>query len=167
MTTQQSKKTTRAEFGQLLRDRRAELGYTQALTARMADVKPSELNLLESGTQRIAVEKVLRIIKVLGIHRTEAFLVVNGLAPLRKSIVHGSFRGYNSGCRCEACSATRLALARQGRAKRLKEGIDPNDPRHGKVMSLYNEGCRCEPCQILSARKRSKRIYYADTQERK
>ncbi len=54
------------ELGRAIRDRRKELGYTQAFVADYAGVSTSFLSELENGKETIQIGKMLEVISLLG-----------------------------------------------------------------------------------------------------
>ena len=54
------------ELGKAIRDRRRELGYTQAFLASYAGVSASFLSELENGKETIQAGKMMEIIGLLG-----------------------------------------------------------------------------------------------------
>lgn len=55
------------ELGRAVRERRKELGYTQAFLADYAGVSTSFLSELENGKDTIQIGKMLEVISLLGI----------------------------------------------------------------------------------------------------
>jgi y4mF family transcriptional regulator len=53
-------------LGRAIRDRRRELGYTQAFLADFAGVSTSFLSELENGKETIQIGKMLEVISLLG-----------------------------------------------------------------------------------------------------
>ena len=58
--------STMKELGRAIRDRRKELGYTQAFVADYAGVSTSFLSELENGKETIQIGKMLEVISLLG-----------------------------------------------------------------------------------------------------
>ena len=54
------------ELGRAIRDRRRELGYTQAFLADYAGVSASFLSELENGKETIQIGKMMEVISLLG-----------------------------------------------------------------------------------------------------
>lgn len=54
------------ELGRAIRDRRRELGYTQAFLADYAGVSASFLSELENGKETIQIGKMLEVTSLLG-----------------------------------------------------------------------------------------------------
>ena len=54
------------ELGSAIRERRRELGYTQAFLADFAGVSTSFLSELENGKETIQIGKMLEVISLLG-----------------------------------------------------------------------------------------------------
>lgn len=63
---QTSADPTFEEIGQLLRDRRLELGMTQRKVASMSDISPSTMHDIEQGNIRSTHERLNRVAKILG-----------------------------------------------------------------------------------------------------
>lgn len=40
-----------------------------------------------------------------------------------------------------------MTSSKERRAQQRKEGLPPDDPRHGKATSYTNYGCRCDACR--------------------
>jgi y4mF family transcriptional regulator len=58
------------ELGRAIRDRRRELGYTQAFLADYAGVSASFLSELENGKKTIQLEKAIQVAMLLGMDLT-------------------------------------------------------------------------------------------------
>ncbi len=58
--------TDMKSLGKAIRDRRKQLGYTQAFLASYAGVSASFLSELENGKETIQINKALLIIQLLG-----------------------------------------------------------------------------------------------------
>lgn len=54
------------ELGRAIRDRRRELGYTQAFLAEYAGVSASFLSELENGKETIQLGKMMEVLSLLG-----------------------------------------------------------------------------------------------------
>ena len=54
------------ELGRAIRDRRRELGYTQAFLAKYAGVSASFLSELENGKETIQLGKMMEVMSLLG-----------------------------------------------------------------------------------------------------
>ncbi len=54
------------ELGSAIRDRRRELGYTQAFLAEYAGVSASFLSELENGKETIQLGKMMEVLSLLG-----------------------------------------------------------------------------------------------------
>lgn len=54
------------ELGRAIRDRRRELGYTQAFLAEYAGVSASFLSELENGKETIQLGKMMEVMSLLG-----------------------------------------------------------------------------------------------------
>jgi y4mF family transcriptional regulator len=54
------------ELGKAIRDRRRELGYTQAFLAEYAGVSASFLSELENGKETIQLGKMMEVLSLLG-----------------------------------------------------------------------------------------------------
>lgn len=60
---------------------------------------------------------------------------------------HGAASTYtNHKCRCEECRRDWARLVREGKRRRLLEGIPDDDPRHGTEY-CYQNYCRKECCR--------------------
>ena len=58
------------DLGKAIRDRRRELGYTQAFLADYAGISASFLSELENGKETIQAGKLLKVLDMLGIDLT-------------------------------------------------------------------------------------------------
>ena len=58
------------ELGRAIRDRRRELGYTQAFLAEYAGISASFLSELENGKETIQTGKLLKVLETLGVDVT-------------------------------------------------------------------------------------------------
>jgi hypothetical protein len=78
-------------------------------------------------------------------------------------MTHGTPSGYNSGCRCTACSEAHRIYCRQARA-RMAERAAAGDAivPHG-LFGYTNWRCRCEIC--TEAKKEHCRAYYASKRQ--
>lgn len=61
---------TSAEIGQLIRERRKELGYTQELVAAMSNCSPRLIGEIERGRATVGVQRILDLLSNLGIDIT-------------------------------------------------------------------------------------------------
>ena len=57
---------TAADLGKAIRDRRRELGYTQAFLASYAGISASFLSELENGKATVQLDKVMEVLSLLG-----------------------------------------------------------------------------------------------------
>jgi transcriptional regulator with XRE-family HTH domain len=57
-----------AALGAEIRERRKELGLTQARLAAMTDLSRASINALEAGSTDLGLAKVLKVAEVLGVH---------------------------------------------------------------------------------------------------
>jgi y4mF family transcriptional regulator len=55
-----------AELGAEIRRRRKELGYTQAFLAEYAGISASFLSDLENGKETVQINKLMRVVSLLG-----------------------------------------------------------------------------------------------------
>lgn len=55
-----------AELGAEIRKRRKELGYTQAFLAEYAGISASFLSDLENGKETVQINKLMRVVSLLG-----------------------------------------------------------------------------------------------------
>jgi hypothetical protein len=91
-------------------------------------------------------------------------LIMLGILPDPLSLgMHGRFRQYLAGCRCEACRAANAEMVRKARQRRAADPSRADMAGHGKAGTYKNHGCRCQPCRDahnswqneLNARKRA------------
>jgi y4mF family transcriptional regulator len=59
--------TDAASFGQTLRARRRELGYTQAFLSEVSGLSVSFISDLENGKRTVELEKAIRLANLLGL----------------------------------------------------------------------------------------------------
>ena len=59
--------TDAASFGQALRARRRELGYTQAFLSEVSGLSVSFISDLENGKRTVELEKAIRLANLLGL----------------------------------------------------------------------------------------------------
>jgi hypothetical protein len=71
--------------------------------------------------------------------------------------VHG-LRGYDRGCRCDACRSAGRGRMRKWQARKAAERVPGPDgrlvapnARHGEYASYVNYGCRCVECTAANA----------------
>lgn len=163
-------KITRKQLGDLVREKRIEMGLSQSQLGARAQWDNVGVSRLESGVgPRGPVLKVVRLCRILGINLSESQLVRNGICSLRQGIEHGTNSSYARGCRCPRCSVAHYKATSAMRNARRHEpkDFDPEDPRHGTNSYLYECGCRCVPCQKLHRSKHTRhgKIYYQPLQQ--
>lgn len=66
-----------------------------------------------------------------------------------RTVQHGERGCYtNHGCRRPECREANRVYLKEQRERRKREGLAPDDPRHGSDNGYVNWGCRCDPCGL-------------------
>lgn len=77
---------------------------------------------------------------------------------LRDAVRNGGYRNQNTGkercIRGHVLPETRKCLqcVRDSRSTRMREGLPPNDPRHGTITGYTSWGCKCDRCKEAQRR---------------
>lgn len=61
--------------------------------------------------------------------------------------VHGRYRAYMAGCRCDDCRAANAAAKQRSRQRAAADSSRADRAGHGKADTYKNHSCRCDQCR--------------------